>query len=71
MIKPIALTIDTSEIYAIADDEISIYMNLPHPLEFKHLTVDIPRFHWSISIIRNKFNNEGNFYKYIIKRLVK
>ena len=71
MIKPINLLIDTSEIYAIADDELSICMNLPYSHEFKNLTFDIPRFHWSRSIIKNKFNNEGNFYKYLIKILIK
>ena len=71
MIKPIKLIIDTSEIYAIDDDEISMCMNLPYPHEFSNLTFDIPRVHWSTSIIKNKFHNEGNFYKYLIKILVK
>ena len=71
MIKPIKLVIDISEIYAIDDDEISMCMNLPYSHEFSNLTFDIPNFHWSTSIIKNKFNNEGNFYKYLIKILVK
>ena len=71
MIKPIKLIIDTSEVYAIDDDEISMCMNLPYPHEFSNLTFDIPRNHWSTSIIKNKFINEGNFYKYLIKILVK
>lgn len=71
MIKPIKLVIDTSEIYAIDDGEISVCMNLPYSHEFKNLTFDIPRVHWSRSIIKNKFINEGNFYKYLIKILLK
>ncbi len=47
MIKPIKLIIDTSEVYAIDDDEISMCMNLPYPHEFSNLTFDIPRNHWS------------------------
>ena len=71
MIKPIKLVIDISEIYAIDDDEISMCMNLPYSHEFNNLTVDVPSFHWSTSIIKNKFHNEGNFYKYLINILVK
>ena len=73
MIKPIKLAIDISEIYAIDDDEISVCMDLPYTHEFKNLILDIPipRVHWSRSIIKNKFNNEGNFYKYLIKLLIK
>lgn len=71
MIKPIKLIIDTSEVYAIDDNEISVCLNLPYPREFSNLTFDIPRVHWSTSIIKNKFHNEGDFYKYFIKILVK
>lgn len=71
MIKPIKLIIDTCEVYAIDDNEISVCLNLPYTHEFKNLTFDIPRIHWSRNVIRNKFLNEGNFYKYLIKLLIK
>lgn len=71
MIKPIKLIIDTSEVYAIDDNEISVCLNLPYPREFKKHAFDIPRNHWSRNIILNKFLNEGNFYKYLINILVK
>lgn len=73
MITQIKLTIDRCEVYAIIDDEISMCMDLPYHDEFpnniaEQLNTQLGSAHREI---KRKFNNEGNFYKYLIRILLK
>lgn len=73
MITQIQLTIDKCEVYAILDDEISSCMDLPYYDEFPNnmpdkLGTQLGGIH---DEIKRKFNNEGNFYKYLIGILLK
>ena len=74
MITQIQLVIDRCEIYAILDNEISMCMDLPYYDNFPKLMPDKLIGTQLVTVhgeIKNKFDNEGNFYKYLIRILLK
>lgn len=72
MINQILLSIDLYETYTLVDNEISVCMEFPRAKNASPNTYIIGNSGRQYNVpIKTKFNNEGNFYKYLIKILVK
>lgn len=71
MIKQILLNIDLYETYTLVDNEISVCMEFPRAKNASPNTYIIGNSGRQYnSPIKTKFNDECNFYKYIIKKLI-